>query len=1093
MVFSKTAGFRHESIKDGKAALLKMGTDNGFKVDTTESSHYFSEDSLQKYSAVIFLCTTGDVLTFGQQVALERYIQAGGGYVGIHAASDTEYDWPWYAKMVGGNFQSHPEQQKAMINVVDSKHLSTKDLPTKWERFDEWYNFKNLNKNVKVLATIDEKSYKGGNMGDYHPMAWYHEYDGGRAFYTALGHTSESYKEELFLKHVLGGINYAMGSNTRNYTNAKTQKIPDSKRFVKQTIIDKLDEPLMMAISQKHEVFIIERKGRILLYDPNKGGTKVIANLEVSNYAGMGIMGICLDPNYMYNKWVYVFYNDTSLNYNLSRFKFADDKLDVKSEQIIFTFKLDKEPGAHNGGTILFDRDGNLLISTGDNTPPWQANGYPPYDQRPGREIFDAQRTASNTQDYRGKILRIKPKYDKPGYTIPDGNLFPKNGRIGKPEIYIMGCRNPWRMSYDRVRNYIYWGEVGPDAGSDSTIGPKAYDEINQARKAGNFGWPYFVANNKPYSYMDLVQNITAPGPFFDPENVKNPSKNNTGAIDLPSPQSAFMWYPYSYTSEFPEVGRGGRTACAGPIYYYSDYKDSKVKFPKYFDNKLLIFEWMRDWVMAVTVDSEGNYVQSEPMLKGMKFAHPTHLAFAPDGSLYVLEYGYIWYSKSDEAKLSRIIYNGGNRSPVLEIATSDTIGAPGFTAKFTIGSSYDPDGDPLTYTWQNTFDNNTQEGKNLNITFTKSGLYIVSLTANDGKGNKSEISKRIIVGNTYPEVNIMLEGGNPSFYWPGSSLNYEVQVSDKEDKVIVKNNIDVVLTYIKTGKDIYPLTTAHSEAPKDIDINDNKLIAGSDCKACHSYNKKSVGPSFVDIANKYMKDVPGCYDKLAGKIIKGGGGVWGEHAMSAHPQIKKDDAVEMVKYIMSLGSEQSSMFAKKMPTSGTITFDGPESKDGIYYITASYKDMGDSEGRAKLSTTKIFTLSNSRKETIDADSLLKATVITSTAESYKNFYLGGLRHGSGFKFKKINLNGLSKINIRYNSKIAKGKIELRAGHFKGDILGTIDILPQGQWEKWTVAPLSLTNNKYAGDIYFTFVNTVNPDAEGEVSMINVDWVSFER
>jgi type 1 glutamine amidotransferase len=166
---------------------------------------------LKQYDAVVFLSTTGNILNDEQQKAFEEFIRSGKGFVGIHAAADTEYDWPWYGKLVGAYFVSHPKQQKAKLTITDHKHASTKHLPTTWERFDEWYNYKSRNNDVKVLMTIDESSYQGGKEGAYHPMAWYHSFDGGRSFYTALGHTDESYKEENFLKHLLGGIKYAVG------------------------------------------------------------------------------------------------------------------------------------------------------------------------------------------------------------------------------------------------------------------------------------------------------------------------------------------------------------------------------------------------------------------------------------------------------------------------------------------------------------------------------------------------------------------------------------------------------------------------------------------------------------------------------------------------------------------------------------------------------------------------------------------------------------------------------------------------------------------------------------------------------------------
>lgn len=215
LVFSKTKGFRHASIGTGRLAIMKLGEENGFTVDTTEDASWFTDKSLKKYAAVIFLNTTGDILDDAEQTAFEHYIKSGGGFVGVHSATDTEYGWEWYGKLVGAYFMGHPKIQQAKLIVQDSTNISTKHLPREWVRTDEWYNFKNLNNQVHVLMLIDEKSYQGGKNGDYHPMAWYHDFEGGRAFYTELGHTDESYSDPNYLKHLLGGIRYAMGKNYR--------------------------------------------------------------------------------------------------------------------------------------------------------------------------------------------------------------------------------------------------------------------------------------------------------------------------------------------------------------------------------------------------------------------------------------------------------------------------------------------------------------------------------------------------------------------------------------------------------------------------------------------------------------------------------------------------------------------------------------------------------------------------------------------------------------------------------------------------------------------------------------------------------------
>lgn len=212
LVFSKTAGYRHkESIVAGKKYIMELGSKNRFGVDTTENADAFTPENLKQYAAVVFLCTTGNVLNDQQQQAFEQFIKKGGGYVGTHSSADTEYDWAWFGELNGAYFKSHPRQQEAVFNVVDQNNIATAHLPKVWKRFDELYNFKWIGTDLHILITIDENSYTGGANGDDHPMAWYHDFDGGRAFYTALGHDNKSWEDPLYLQHVLGGIKYAMG------------------------------------------------------------------------------------------------------------------------------------------------------------------------------------------------------------------------------------------------------------------------------------------------------------------------------------------------------------------------------------------------------------------------------------------------------------------------------------------------------------------------------------------------------------------------------------------------------------------------------------------------------------------------------------------------------------------------------------------------------------------------------------------------------------------------------------------------------------------------------------------------------------------
>ncbi|MEL6810697.1 MAG: ThuA domain-containing protein [Bacteroidota bacterium] len=212
LVFSKTEGYRHESIEIGQNLIRYLGDQNDFWVETSEDASLFHSENLKRYRAIIFLNTTLDILNETQEAAFKEYINNGGGFVGIHAATDTEYNWPWYGALVGAYFDSHPDGlQNTNLRVLDTAHVSTRNLPQPLPLKDEIYNFKSLPAQVNIVATIDESTYEGGKHGDFHPISWYREFDGGRMFYTALGHSSELYKEEWFGNHLLGGIEYVLG------------------------------------------------------------------------------------------------------------------------------------------------------------------------------------------------------------------------------------------------------------------------------------------------------------------------------------------------------------------------------------------------------------------------------------------------------------------------------------------------------------------------------------------------------------------------------------------------------------------------------------------------------------------------------------------------------------------------------------------------------------------------------------------------------------------------------------------------------------------------------------------------------------------
>ena len=308
LVFSKTAGFHHNSIKEGNQFLMDWGKKENVAVDTSSNSDVFTDENLKRYNAVVFLNTTGDILNPAQQIYFERYIQASGGYVGIHAASDTEYNWPWYNDLMGGFFNGHPGKpnvQVGKMTVVDKNHASTKHLPETFDKKDEFYSFKSLKTDIlHFLITVDEKSYTEGKMGDFHPMSWYHEYDGGKAFYTNFGHTPETFTTETpIMTHITEGLKYVMADKL-DYSKAHSVAPPEENRFERTTLISNLNEPTELATMPNGKVIFVERKGRIMVYNPTSGETKEAGRMPVYTKFEYGLMGVGVDPNFMKNNWV---------------------------------------------------------------------------------------------------------------------------------------------------------------------------------------------------------------------------------------------------------------------------------------------------------------------------------------------------------------------------------------------------------------------------------------------------------------------------------------------------------------------------------------------------------------------------------------------------------------------------------------------------------------------------------------------------------------------------------------------------------------------------------------------------------------------
>ncbi|HZB11764.1 MAG TPA: ThuA domain-containing protein [Chryseolinea sp.] len=1073
LVFTKAKGWKHTSIPSGIEAIQKLGAENNFFVDTTKDASVFNDNNLKKYHAVIFLNTTGNILNAEQQAAFERYIQAGGGFVGIHSAAATEYEWPWYNKLMGAFFSSHPMNpgtRKGVIDVTNKEHPSTAGLPDHWAREEEWYNFQSFYPGINVLAQLDENTFEGGTNGTYHPIAWYHEFDGGRSFYTAVGHEDSSFSEPLVISHILGGIKYAMGNGKKDYAKARSVTIPEENRFVKTVLVNDLNTPMELAVSGDGLVFYTElRTANLFVYNTTTKKNSVVHRFDVCTRGGTGLIGLTLDPEFETNRNLYVYYAPPTeaepIIFQLSRFTVKEDNtLDLASEKILLKIPVEENSGAHHGGSLAWDKNGNLYLSTGDSSTPFPANGYAPLDERPGKEFYalDAQRSASNTNDFKGKVLRIHPEPDGT-YTIPEGNLYPVGTEKTLPEIYTMGCRNPYRIAVNPKTSVLYWGEIGPDAGKDSVQGPRGYDEFNQAKKPGNYGWPYFVGNNEAYVHWNFATNTA--GPKFNPQAPENNSPNNTGLNKLMPATPAMIYYPYAPSKEFPELGQGGRSAMAGEFYTFNKEANSPNKFPDYFDGALFVFDWMRNWVLALRFDENENYLQSEPFMSSTgDFRRPIDLAFGKDGIMYMLEYGSVYGADNTDARLVKIEYHTGNRMPIAKAGIPDPAGAawhskifltneqasPQFReiagetplkVSFTSNNSKDlDDDDVLSYEW--TIDGKTKLTEaNPSHTFNSPGVFPVILKVTDKSGSSDLDTVFVKVGNTRPNVEIT-SSNNKSFYWDNSTFRYSVKVADKEDGVIDPEKVSITFDYSKDAS--MPTPGDAIARPKlfqtaePIPVGYAKILS-SDCKACHTIDKKSVGPTYTAISDRY-KNKSDAVETLSKKIIAGGGGNWGtEHVMSAHPQISMSEATEMVNFILSVTDPRSKK--KVLPLQGSVglTAHKQDERGGIYTLTATYTDQN-AHGATTLTDSEMIKLRSAKMRPIDADAHVGI-------DRWGNAY-GSAKNKSYILLKNIDLTGIKSLTYEYGAEKRSGEIVVRIESLAGPVISTAKFTPTGGEDK---------------------------------------------
>ncbi|MCE7040388.1 PQQ-dependent sugar dehydrogenase [Dyadobacter sp. CY312] len=855
---------------------------------------------------------------------------------------------------------------------------------------------------------------------------------------------------------------------------------PDSTRFSYSTLASGFDEPMQMAILPNYDVLVAERKGALRLYNAKDKKLSTVAHLNVFSGIEDGLLGVAADPDYEKNNWIYLYYGlggDKHVS-ELSRFVYREGKLDMTSKKVLLEIPTQRTYCCHSAGYLTFDSKGLLYLSTGDNTNAEEIEGHNPTDERPGRQLSDGQATSANTNDLRGKILRIKPEPDGT-YSIPDGNLFAKNDPKARPEIYVMGCRNPFRMSVDPKNGFVYWGDVGPDTEIPAQEGKLSYDEINQARQPGFFGYPYFLGANEIFPKYDFETKKEGPGK--DPAHPVNNSPNNTGLNNLPAAQPAFIWYGKGPSKNWPMVDRGGASAMAGPVYYRDFYPDAPYKLPQYYNGKLLIYDWIRKWMMAVTMDEKGNYVSMEPFLPQLHVVAPMDMQIARDGAIYMLAYGTNWFAKNTDSGIIRVEYSEGNRRPIAVASISESVGAAPLKVKLSASGSKDFDqGDQLMYSW--TVGNLKMKGHDVTHTFTKPGIYDVLLTVTDSKGAGSTTTSQIKVGNQPPKVTIATSA-NQSFYWDNSELDYKITISDKEDNPIAKGRVKTAFNYLPFGKDLASVLSSGSEDVRYAQTK--KLYLSLDCKACHTMETKSIGPSLKAIATKYAGN-KSAGAILADKILKGGSGNWGSYPMPPHPDLSLDQATEITSYILHLKDKQS-----RLPLQGKLALSEHIGKgnEGAYVLQASYTDAG-TKAMAPLSASKHIVLRSPQIEMEDYSEGNVGVVIATLNTGYVS-YLSNIRNGKYVRYDDIDLTKISSIRLWVQKHGAGGRISVRSNAMNGIEIGSIDI-EKGQisdlktgWQQ-VVIPLKPSPGKQ--NVYFVFSNqnSANP-------MFHLDKMLFER
>ncbi|HEU5471069.1 MAG TPA: ThuA domain-containing protein [Actinophytocola sp.] len=971
LLFHGAAAAQQDPVARAAAVLTEIGQQNGLTVDTSSDPAVFTAANLGRYRGVVFLSTEGSPLSRDQEAALQGYVRAGGGFLGIGDAAKAQLESAWFTGLIGtrplgavrtplpvtqptasgenppnetkdkvfdGNDQTkwlvrtrtgwvagqlaaplavngyaltsandaagrdpkdwalqgsddgqtwtdldtqtnqtfterfqtkrydmantqayrhyrlnitanagepliqlaelrlfagdptpppNPGINQAVVNLVDRQHPANKTLPLNLTRSDRWYNWDpNPVGIVHTVAQVEERHYNPGPgaNGPFHPVSWCRDYDGGRSFYTGMGHTEGSYREAAFRTHLTGALRWTSGlvRGDCQATIAANYKIERLTTANQTGQLDQIGEPHGLAIAPDGSVFYIGKAacagnavpqpnewtnpniglgcGTIHRWDPHTKQVKLLTTLPVMGNRGSGgelvkneegLLGLVHDPQFLLNGWIYAYWmpQDTVNRVTrigkrtISRFtyNFATQTIDQATRRDLLQWETQTHSCCHAGGGMSFDANGNLYIGSGDSNSSLGSMGYSGNNWTQhweGTSFQDARRTAGNTNDLNGKILRIHPEPDAT-YTVPAGNLFPEAqdpDNKTRPEIYVMGVRNISRLAIDPVHQWLTAAWVGPDANTPSPeLGPAKYEHATIITSAGNQGWPYCMGNRQPYRDRSNTDATVLTG-WYDCDNPKNTSPRNTGLVDLPPVRDNMIWYSpdgggpvfpmrpdgsgiptynaaqATYTQ--PYLRGGCQAIMNGPTYHRSLVNvNSGVAWPAYWDDKWFIADECNSANrVAVTVDPAGVAQAAPPAFaESLRAIVPGGGAadrlqswmdakFGPDGALYLLDYGGGFFTVHPNQKLIRITYQGGAPTPAPTASAVGLHNRP-LTVAFTGTKS-----GGVSYQWD-FGDGGTSTEPNPRHTYARVGAYTATLTVTYADGERASTRTQVTVG----------------------------------------------------------------------------------------------------------------------------------------------------------------------------------------------------------------------------------------------------------------------------------------------------------------------------------------------------------